>query len=88
MSLSPLEIAKVRVNIMESMFEQLLTRRQAFEAPILSDCNSNSSGRDMAKGVGTARARYGAIRDNGKLKLAFADPSHVERPWEHARFDI
>lgn len=41
-----------------------LTRFQAFQSPLLDDCNSNSSGRDLAKSsIGETRIRYGAARD-------------------------
>ena len=68
---------------------------KAFEAPLLSDCNSNSSGRDIAKTVGTVTIKYGVVKNGASAvssyvkmlsgsrdcsKLAFADPSMVDTP--------
>lgn len=63
---------------------------QAFEAPLLSDCNSNSSGRDIAKRVGDLRVQYGSFQDgsDSQMKLAFADPEEVRRPQQGAHFDM
>ena len=62
---------------------------QAFEAPMLSGCNSNSAGRDIAQAqTCSPHVQYGATRVDGGVKLAFANPALVERPWENARFDV
>ena len=65
--------------------------RQAFESPLLVDCNSNSSGRDIAKFVGEPEIRYGAKRgshSDEKTRLAFADPAAVHSPQKGERFDV
>lgn len=36
---------------------------QAFDAPLLVDCNSNLSGREVAKSMGDQVVRYGVVED-------------------------
>ena len=74
---------------------RLIRLRQAFEAPLLSECNSNSLGRDIAKDIGHVRVQYG-VTENGigspdadiKKKLAFANPAVVEHPQNNSRFNV
>lgn len=76
---------------MRVVLRSLLTWSQAFEAPLLSDCNSNSSGWDIAKSVGDTEVQYGAVRDGGfpgPTKLAFAYPSIVGSPQKDSQFNI
>ena len=62
---------------------------KAFGAPMLSNCNSNASGRDIAKAdVGATRVQYGASQANGRMRLGFANPARVERPRESVDFDV
>lgn len=62
---------------------------KAFESPILDQCNSNSSGRDIAKVLGEIRLQYGATKSADKnTALAFASPELVDRPVKDARFDV
>jgi hypothetical protein len=64
---------------------------QAFESPLLTDVNSNSSGRDLARNVGEVRVRYGATSQYAmpeKTKLAFGNTAAVVRPEKGARFDL
>lgn len=71
---------------------------KAFEAPILADCNSNSSGAHIARTVGDVCTQYGAT-ENGNTrenlargilvkKIAFADPKLVDLPRRNTRFDV
>lgn len=61
-----------------------LTTLQAFESPLLADCNSNCSGRDMAMKMNELELQYGVVayddQATGDAKLAFADPKVVEKP--------
>lgn len=70
---------------------------QAFEAPSLSQCNSNSTVKDLAKSVGDVKIRYGVIATGvanggsdgpGAKKLAFANPQEVCQPVDKLRFDV
>ena len=60
---------------------------------MLQNCNSNSSGRDIAKQMGEVEVKYGAQRRNlvdgsGSVTLlAFANPLHVGQPQQDLRFD-
>ena len=82
MSFSPVEVAKVRSVARFVLALVPLTREQAFEAPILYDANSNSSGRDIAKQLGSVHVRYGTIWDSHMLrgKLVLTDALSVQRP--------
>ena len=65
------------------MLKSILIPLQAFESPLLTDVNSNSSGRDLANTVGEVRVRYGATHQYGmpeKTKIAFANPIVVKQP--------
>ena len=88
-SMSPLEVAKVRSERISSIISELMTG-QAFEAPLLSASNSNCSGRDVAKTVGDMRVQYGATTSSfqGPVRLAFANPDQVIRPIRHQLFDL
>ena len=58
---------------------------------MLAECNSNSSGRDVAGSVGNLSVQYGATSNNaagGTIKLAFADGSRVQKPATGTRFDV
>ena len=59
---------------------------------MLADCNSNSSGRDMARKMNDTRIQYGVVAshdssEKGK-KLAFASPEVVEKPRTGMLIDI
>lgn len=58
-SFSPLEIGKVRFEILAGSTEVSLIYCQAFEAPLLHECNSNSSGNEIAKSAGQMAVQYG-----------------------------
>lgn len=67
---------------------------KAFEAPLLTDAHSNSSGNDIAKIARDVPIRYGAtgiasdeMPDYEAKKLAFADPNLVYRPLDSFRFE-
>lgn len=63
---------------------------KAFESPMLAECNSNSSGRELAEAVGSVRVRYGVVSDhavNGTAKLAIASADLVAAPKAGMRFD-
>lgn len=70
----------------------VLTSMQAFESPLLADCNSNSSGGDIARKAGETPIRYGVIASEDQtkagVKLAFADPAVVEKPRSGMLIDI
>ena len=56
---------------------------------MLASCNSNSSGRDIAKATEDAPIRYGMVTEDAEgTKLAFAGSGRVEYPGEGARFDV
>ncbi|KAK5172795.1 uncharacterized protein LTR77_002915 [Saxophila tyrrhenica] len=64
---------------------------KAFEAPALSTCNSNSSGREIAKSMGEVEIRYGITSsqaNRGGTKLVFAHPAFVVPPQQRTLFDI
>lgn len=65
---------------------------QAFEAPLLADCNSNTSGKDISKTVGETQVQYGATQmllgATKVTKLSFANPDFVRYPEEGSRFDM
>ncbi|KAK5174964.1 uncharacterized protein LTR77_000100 [Saxophila tyrrhenica] len=51
-----------------------LEMAKAFESPMLANCNSNTTGRDLAKAVGGHRVRYGVgMGLHGESKIAFGD---------------
>ena len=62
---------------------------------MFGECNSNSTGGDVAKAVGDVRIRYGQtsageMDQNGagnQTKLAFADPAVVHFPRKDTRLD-
>lgn len=57
---------------------------------MLADCNSNSSGRDLAEAAGDAKVKYGAVGAGHKseqTKLCFGNPEDVECPENGMRFD-
>ena len=88
-SFPPLEMAKVRTEF--ALRRRILIIFQAFESPMLAECNSNSSGRDLAEAAGAAKVRYGAIRTDqksDKTKLCFGDPEDIVPPENGMRFDI
>lgn len=88
MSFSPLEIAKVNHSSIESK-DAAKSTVKAFQSPILDQCNSNSSGREIAKGIGETRLQYGAKYSMDKdIALAFARPELVNRPVKEVRFDV
>lgn len=63
---------------------------KAFESPMLAECNSNSSGRELAEAVGSVRVRYGVVSNdavNGKAKLAVASVDLASPPKAGMRFD-
>ena len=65
--------------------------QQAFESPMLANVNSNSSGRDIARGFGDVRVKYGTKMGDpmhGNAKLASGDPAFVNKPAKGARFDV
>lgn len=58
---------------------------------MLADCNSNSSGRDLAKVMRDFNVKYGMMHSNPsseKVKIAFGDPGLVKAPQKGMRFDI
>jgi hypothetical protein len=71
----------------------LTTFLQAFESPMLEDCHSNSSAREMAKVVGSTRIRYGAKGEDAlgkteiRRRLAFAHPDVSEQVTSGERID-
>lgn len=88
-SLSPLETAKV-CN-MQRCFDVLhLTNAfQAFDAPLLAQVPSNSSGREIADLEGSRKVRYGALDDETEAevpsserqeRLVVEDPHNVRKP--------
>lgn len=80
-SLSPLETA--RVSRLRASYWGLLIVSKAFRAPVFTEYNSNSTGRDLANAVGDRRVRYGATVFNTTsdvAELAFEDPQLVEAP--------
>ena len=88
-SFSPMELAKVSLPL--SYTVALAHEEKAFESPLLADCNSNSSGRDVAKFVGEKSIRYGVVKSSPhgeKTRLAFADPGSVGLPRKGERFDV
>ena len=73
-----------------------LTRRQAFEAPLLDGCNSSSSGEQVAKALGEKPIQYGAtgnavdrdgIVEYEARKITFEDPTVMYRPLDRFRFE-
>lgn len=67
---------------------------KAFEAPLLANCPSNSSAKEVAKTTGEVAIRYGAIGGayqgvvgQNAEKIAFADASVVHRPRKGVQFD-
>lgn len=69
----------------------MLIDLQAFEAPILSQCSSNSSGREMAKLIGSERIRYGVVQRDacgGATKLAFASSGLAKPPSRGCALDV
>lgn len=87
MSFSPIEIAKVcRPSIMWITIANSVA--EAFDSPLLDQCNSNSSGREIAKVQSDTRLRYGVTKSTDKTTvLAFARPELVDRPVKDAKFD-
>lgn len=70
---------------------------KAFEAPLLSDCNSNSSGRDIAKAAGNVEVQYGATNgsmrhgkdtDSVVTRLAFGEQGFVNPPKKDTHFEV
>lgn len=58
---------------------------------MLSDCNSNSSGRDLAKATRDFNVKYGMMHSKStseKFKVAFGDPDVVSAPQKEMRFDM
>lgn len=59
---------------------------------MLAGCDSNASGRDLAKCVGDMELGYGSVNEivgdkyTGTWKLAFAHPRALERPQNGAQF--
>ena len=91
MSFSPLEIAKVRSSQLQDANLATDKNLQAFGSPLLADCNSNCSGRELAKSTGSRSVRYGAARPtraDGTRTLGFADSSTVEKPARGMQFDV
>lgn len=57
---------------------------------MLSDCNSNTTGRDIANAVGKTEVKYGVIATDTsgeKTKMGFGDPTTVSLPWKGMRVD-
>ena len=88
-SFSPVEMAKVRSHSGLPHVEYQLSS-QAFDSPMFANCNSNSSGRDVAKEMVDVDVQYGS-REVGapgdSVKLTFSDPRTVKQPVKGARFD-
>ena len=91
MSFSPLEIAKVRSSQLQDATLAADKNLLAFGSPLLADCNSNCSGRELVKSTGSRRVRYGAkrpTRADGTRTLGFADSSTLEKPARGMQFDV
>lgn len=70
---------------------------KAFEAPLLSECNSNSSGRDIAKTGRNVLVQYGSTNantmqdkfaDGSAKKLAFGGKGSVSLPRRDTHFEV
>jgi hypothetical protein len=61
---------------------------KAFEAPMMSDCNSNSTARSIAKGMGDLPVKYGCDTSTVQVdsRLLFGSPGDVFRPQTNSRF--
>ncbi len=62
---------------------------QAFEAPLLDSNTSNSSSRELVRGVEERPIRYGARDDlfvDGRTKLSFAHPQFITQPASGSHF--
>ena len=61
---------------------------------MLADCNSNSSGRDIAKKLGEVPVRYGVADtveecgESGSTKIALSSPETVKAPTDGSRFSV
>ena len=58
---------------------------------MFANCNSNSSGRDLAKSIGDVHVKYGVNTtnqpDDSGEKLTFGHPDSVRHPKNGMRFD-
>ena len=63
---------------------------KAFRSPILAECGSIATGRDLASSVRDVPIQYGSTRDpeNEKTRLAFADTRFVDPPRKGERFEL
>lgn len=65
---------------------------QAFQSPLLAECHSNSSGRDLAVKMKDIITQYGFAgsdgSEKGEARLVFGDPSVVEKPRTGMLIDI
>jgi hypothetical protein len=63
---------------------------KCFESPLLEACNSNSSGRDLAKTEGKVRIRYGKKQgQHGRhAKLAFGVADMIDEPGRNICYGV